>query len=869
MRRVMAWLPLLSALLGCGSAPDPFDRPIPPRPAGFVDPDLSRTGAQRPHQLWLLEGRYTLPATTLPEGFTPKSRFPIQMETAAIKDRKATSLFRGESPFPSAIEDDARLGAPPGMALFVGDEEIPYNPNVVGKSWRINGDHVLVAWPVSELPPVSVTYRQVEFLLHRRDFGAAGLPPEEFVRYEVTLGERTRSGMILPAPGSAEWDLTLPERGATFETFLAMAPMPLQNLESDGATVVASVVVGGATTEVGRRFVAPGEDAFDEWSIDLSRWAGERVTVRLATEPYDTVDFDHVFLGAPTISGPPAPDSEVRRVIVIGLDTTRPDHFGFGYDRPTTPELDLVAGSSVVFDHTWTPAPRTRPSFRSAFTGRRPLDAVGAPNIAEIFQREGFATAGIVANIHLQPRFDFNDGFDAWWFDGKARADDQVDRALAWLRENDSRDAFLFLHFMDPHLFYAPPARHVKGFVTDPDPDLPETFSRWEVLEWLRTGRIDDRRKEHIRGLYDAELRFTSEELGRLFDHLDRLGGRTLVVLHSDHGEELFEHGRFEHNHTLYDETTRGLLWFRSGAGQTEGRRIPVPATLADIAPTLYDFLGLADPPPSDGKSLAPLLRGTDDGGAWIDREIPTGHLRYGKERWGVVVHGHKYILHTASGEEELYDLEADPTEAHDLAVKTPLAVYRAALARSHGMKVGRGWRVRVSLPASAPKLRFELPLPAKEVGVIDPEATTETPANEEWGERPKRTLADVGSVVLAPDGRSFEYTPGTRPDNGLLYVLYDADVDPSTVAILRDGAPLVTFGARGNLSWKSGQDSIVIEPGTVVVPPLDEATRIRLAHGEQHAAPDDAMREQLEDLGYLEPEDDDEAHAPKPAPQE
>src|SRR5687768_10927154 len=114
MRPVMAWLPLLSALLGCSCAPDPFDRPIPPRPQGFADPDLGRTGAQPALQLWLREGRYTLPPSTLPTGFTPTSRFPIQMETSALKDRKNTSLFRGRSPFPVAVSEEGRLGAPPG-----------------------------------------------------------------------------------------------------------------------------------------------------------------------------------------------------------------------------------------------------------------------------------------------------------------------------------------------------------------------------------------------------------------------------------------------------------------------------------------------------------------------------------------------------------------------------------------------------------------------------------------------------------------------------------------------------------------------------------------------------------------------------------
>jgi hypothetical protein len=404
--------------------------------------------------------------------------------------------------------------------------------------------------------------------------------------------------------------------------------------------------------------------------------------------------------------------------------------------------------------------------------------------------------------------------------------------------------------------------------VTEPDPDLPDMFTRWDAYDWLRTRKMTPLRKGDITGRYDAELRFTSQQLGRLFDHLDRLGSRTLVVLHSDHGEELFEHGQFEHNHTLYEETTRGLLWFRSGPGQEEGRRISAPATITDIGPTLFDLTDFPDAPPSDGRSLVPLLLGTDDGSSWTDREIPTGHLRYGKQRWAVVVRGHKYILHTGSGEEELYDLDADPDETKNLAVKTPLGPFREALARSHGMQVGRGWRVRVNLSEGTAPLRFELPSRPLSVGVIDPEATTETPANEEWGERPKRTPADIGTVTLAPDGMSFEYVPGPKPYGGLLYVLYDADVDPSTVAILRDGTPLVTFSSKGTLSWKAGHDSIVVEPGTIVVPPMDEATRMKLLTGEGHADAGD-QREELCRLGYLDCSHHDEGRDDAPAPEE
>jgi arylsulfatase A-like enzyme len=855
---VMLWPLVIAVLFSCGPSRRSSELADVPRPSGFVDPDLRTTGASPVLQLWLTEGRYTLPDSPLPEGFTGTTRIPAALDPEPLKVRRVTSLYRGPSPFKAAMEDEGRVSAPPGMSLFVGDEELRYHPNLVGKSWRIGGDSLLVAWPGDALPPVTIVFPEAERLVRRHDFASAGLPPAEFVQHEITLDSRTRDGVLLPAPGVAEWDVTLPSAGPVqFRAWLALSPLPLRSLSSDGAYARLEVVEGGEAVVVDRRFVEPREQ-FTEWSADLSRWAGRAVTLRIASEGSGEPYFDYVFVGTPSVWG--APSGPVRRVVVIGIDTTRPDHLGFyGYERDTSPELDAVAETSTVFDRAWAPAPRTRPSFRTAFTGRRPLDAVGAKNIGAVFQEHGFATAGIVANVHLQPRFEFHDGFDDWWYDGQAKADAQVDRALGFLERNADRDTFLFLHIMDPHLFYNAPAAFKDMYVTDPAPDLPDIFTRWEVHGWMRGRGIDQQKKEHIEARYDGELRFTSSELGRLFSELDRMEGKTLVVLHSDHGEEMWEHGSFEHNHTVYDEVTRVLLWFRSGPGQQDGVRDHTPVSLADIGPTLFDLTAFPDPPPSDGKSLVPLLLGEDDGAGWRSRPLGVAHLRYGRERWGVVVEDHKYILHTATGEEELYDLAADPNEAKNVAPTKDLAPFRAALAEAHDMQVGRGWRIRVTLTgeAAAGSYRLVLPEPARAAGVIDPESTIEDPANQAWGEKPKRTPEDIGAVTLSEGGQELVFTPGPNPTSGLLYVLFDGDVDPSTTALLRNDAGLVTIASRGKLVWKAGRDEIEVVPGTIVVPPLPEIARIR-ALRDDGAETTGAERQMLCELGYLKCDEDE-----------
>jgi arylsulfatase A-like enzyme len=838
-------IPLLVALAACTGS-DPFTGPRPPPAPTFTDPGLSTTGASPVHQLWRIEGRYQLPETVLPDGFEATSAFPVVLDPSPVEEKTHVNVYSGRSPFREDL--DGRRSAPPGMSLELDGEALPYAPALGRPSWAIRDGKLFVAVK-GELTAdkVKVRYDGAEETLLRRDPGTANLPDAEFVRYEVTLGTRTRPGMLLPAPGAASFDLTLPDESPVFDTWLAMAPAPLRDVGSDGAYVVVSVTHQGATEVAGSKTFVYGEtDDFQHVRIDLSKWKGQQVTLTVTTDPYGHNHFDHVFLGSPTVFG--AASGEPRRVIVVGLDTTRPQSFSyFGYERATTPELDEVMRQSVVFDQAWTPAPRTRPSFRSATTGRRPLDAVGAKNIGQVFSEHGFATAGITANVHLQPRFDFHHGFDDWWFDGQSRADSQVDRALAFLDLYQERDVYMFLHIMDPHMPYNAPGSYENMFVPAYDPELPNYFARSTVYGWMRQGPLSSLRKEHIRGLYDGEMRYMSTHLARFFEQLDKLGGKTLVIVHNDHGEEFWEHGQFEHNHTLYDDVTRGLLWVRAGSGQADGHRVSAPATLADIAPTLYDFVGFDDAPPTDGQSLRPFLDGGADPSSWSDRPIGIAHLRYGYDRWAVVWQGKKYILHTGSGVEELYDLTADPAESDDLARRTDLSPWRERLGPVHGMEAGRGWRVRVEMEPGGQPVRMALPAAAKGAIVVPPSMTIPNPRNQAWGEPPRRTPADIGTVELVDEGRTLVFTPGTDPTDGLLFVLFGDDVSPNELSATR-GDDVLVFRRGASWQWRSGKQTLSIEPGTVFLPPPSEADRMKAAQG---TASEEQIRE-LCALGYL-----------------
>ncbi|TNE89522.1 MAG: hypothetical protein EP330_10960 [Deltaproteobacteria bacterium] len=855
----MRILPLL--LLACtGSEPAPPAIPDVPRLP------IDQTGAG---PLIRLEPEDAVLA--LPEGESADVQTAFTL-TDFAPDGGFEGCLYAAAPFAMSRAQERAL--PDGIEVLVDGEPVPYQPwsHTPEKGWRI-AHGALHLTGFAKIDKVELSYPKLARRADRYQPSQAGLTPEAFVRMRYQAGVVTRRGLLLPAPATAAWPLTA-AKGQRFEAAVALAVPPGLESASDGVTAVLRFVEGDKVTELDRREVEPSswlgkrlveldvtrDDPFVDWVVPLDKIAGRSGTLEIVSEVRGSAAQDYLFVAHPEVAS--TPTAPPRHVIVIGLDTTRPDHMGaYGYPRPTTPELDAFAETATVFDAAWTPAPRTRPSFRSATTGRYPLTAVGATNIGEVFQDHGFATAGIVANVHLAPRFDFDHGFDMWRLDPKAIGEEQVDQALAWLEAHRHRDAYLFLHMMDPHLFYKPPGEFADKFVDHPDPELPPEFNRWTVSRMERSGELTDQRKAHIIGLYDGEMGYLSSQLGRFFEKLDALGPQTLVVVHSDHGEELWEHGGFEHNHALYDDVTRAVLMVRPPHGETPTPRADVPATLADIAPTLYDYVGFEDTPETDGVSLKPFVEGAE-AGELAHRPIGTAHLMYEREQWGVVVDGHKYIVRTADGEEELYDLAEDPEEKKNLAGTVDMAPYRAALSAAHlDMPVGEGWRLAFILTEP---MTVKLPAPAIRAGLFDPEAMRRGRANLAWGEKPEATPEDVAKVWLSEDGRRLHIEPA-RKGRGTAWVMFDEAQPTRKVEMLRNSRVQRVFHHDDRSTWETpGREHVIVRAGPVFDTPIGEAARIASLK-EREASGSDL--EMLNALGYIHDEGDEEEESPKAPP--
>ena len=367
----------------------------------------------------------------------------------------------------------------------------------------------------------------------------------------------------------------------------------------------------------------------------------------------------------------PAPAEPPPSVLLVVVDTLRPDRLGlYGAERPLSPALDRFAEGALVFERAHANSSWTLPSMASLYSGRLPSahgagvrrgadgrlthetdykDFLALPEevltVAEAFGARGHATAGVVTNTFLQGRFGLAQGIQQWLHLGEARAGEVVDRGLEWLAAPPAESFFLTLHFFDPHLPYDAPAPFAGRYTED----LGFTGSR--PVEGLgplraRAREMDASEREFVRGAYDEEVAYLDHELGRLFAALEASGrlADTWIVVTSDHGEELFEHGGFEHGHSMVQEVLRVPLLVR-GPGLAPGRS-RAPVHLAAVGRALIAVAEGADPVEvfSELGGEEPVL---------AEGTLYRGH------RDAIVDWPRKLVLGPAEGERRLVDLEA------------------------------------------------------------------------------------------------------------------------------------------------------------------------------------------------------------------
>jgi arylsulfatase A-like enzyme len=401
--------------------------------------------------------------------------------------------------------------------------------------------------------------------------------------------------------------------------------------------------------------------------------------------------------GVPGLAGCGAPREEAPWVVLILVDTLRRDSLGcYGGSRPT-PAIDGLAAAGARFEQAISSSGWTLPAAASILTGVAPPvhQALGkvtrltpispdVPTGAEILAAAGVRTLAFTNAAFVNPLLGLTRGFEFQshhhaYNQEIRRADATLDAALAELAEDDGRPVFCLVHLFDPHLDYDPPGEFARRYSEG-------LGDRRRPLGWADCSRVPPGRHENVtaehvarvRAAYDAEVAFVDAEIGRFLAALRELHpGRTMIVLTADHGEEFWDHGAFEHGHSLYDELVRvPLVLALPGAG---GEVVEVPVRTLDVLPTVLDFLALAPAPGFEGRSLLPVLRGEDR----EPRSIVLDGTLYGHDRSALRTERHKLILARRPGAEravELYDWTLDPREERDLAEVEPETAARLSM---------------------------------------------------------------------------------------------------------------------------------------------------------------------------------------------
>ena len=365
-------------------------------------------------------------------------------------------------------------------------------------------------------------------------------------------------------------------------------------------------------------------------------------------------------------------DPEPRpNVILISMDTLRPDHLGcYGYERDTSPSLDALCEDAAIFQQAIAQAPSTLHSHASMFTSLLPHHhqatwsaktrvPEAAITIAEVFQQAGYRTAAFTGGGQMDRVFGLDQGFEVFDQPVSQRFEGTVWRALEWLGSDDARPFFLFLHSYEVHLSYTPRAEYLELFDAGYSGALPDEIDL-DLIEKINRDEIafDDDDLRHVIAAYDAEIRSADVGLANLLRYLDNqdLYEDTLIVFTSDHGEEFGEHGKVGvHSHTLFDELLRVPLIIKFPGSAFAGSRVSPQVRSIDIPATVVAAVGLPIPEQFSGIDLRDVLSST--GG---EKLVAVSRLDYPPEQPGTTsARTQRWKLLQG----ELFDLLNDPGE--------------------------------------------------------------------------------------------------------------------------------------------------------------------------------------------------------------
>ncbi len=420
---------------------------------------------------------------------------------------------------------------------------------------------------------------------------------------------------------------------------------------------------------------------------------------------------------------PPSNDkkNDLPDVLLVTIDTLRADHVGcYGYQSGSTPTLDAIASEGFLFEDAVSNAVVTGPSHMTILSGLLTSQhgamkngtkfPAGMTNLADTLSNYGYRTAAFVSGwtlnddmTGLASHFDYydddlsrvrwirDDAFDLQlirflaqvsqglgkeWHGNDRPAAATNERLFNWLSRNHDTPTFTWLHYFDPHLPYEAPAPFDRMHA--PNYKGPAN-GLWYKLGSAQRSVIanDQSNMNHMLALYDGEISYADQQLGRVLAFLKKrkLDDNLLLVVTSDHGESMGEHDIF-FGRQLYEPSLRVPLMMKLPGVTPPANRVSQQVSLVDVTPTILDALGIKNMPPMTGRSLMPLILGLETA-----TDIPALATRVSHDgkpytQWSVRQSKKKliwksrrwinFVRHPEST--SLFDLREDPKELLDLA---------------------------------------------------------------------------------------------------------------------------------------------------------------------------------------------------------
>ncbi|MCK4836011.1 MAG: sulfatase [Candidatus Aminicenantes bacterium] len=356
-------------------------------------------------------------------------------------------------------------------------------------------------------------------------------------------------------------------------------------------------------------------------------------------------------------------------VVVIVIDTLRADHLPFyGYKKNTAPFLNRLSTQSVIFEKAYSTSSLTAPATASLFTSTYPFQHGVVLNIGgtiklrklkprltiklnkipqemitlgEVFKQSGYATFGVSDNINIGDKESFDQGFDkfaTFTYQSAPFINRQIKK---WANEIKKQKKYLlYIHYMDPHQPY------------------------YEREPWYK--QQDTMRANNI-AMYDSEINYVDIHIKELYE-LFGWNKNTLIILTSDHGEELWDHGFKGHGYSLYREVIHIPLMIYYPQGGFKVGRTRENVNLVDVLPTLREFLGLSRDKANEGISLLPVLKGRS---TEIPQRFLFAHLvdhSFNKKTVdsGATIYKNWHFIEGFSGDWSLFNLKLDPREKYN-----------------------------------------------------------------------------------------------------------------------------------------------------------------------------------------------------------